>query len=115
MVVISIVHCYAGILIEVFTLTQGELCLCGSVCERVYACETVCACVWHIKVLNDHCWFVCFCPFFLLSALVAVVVGVLCISNERDEHKLIYVQGKELRGCGRERLLWREYIITAGI
>lgn len=114
MVVISIVHCYAGILIEVFTLTQGELCLCGSVCQRVYACETVCACVWHIKVLNGHCWFVCFCPFFLLSALV-VVVGVLCISNERDEHKLIYVQGKELRGCGRERLLWREYIITAGI
>lgn len=55
--------------------------------------------------------------FALLSSLFAlvVVVGVLCISNERDEHKLIYVQGKELRECGREGLLWREYIITAGI
>lgn len=38
MVVISIVHCYAGILIEVFTHTQGELCM----CVGVYARECVC-------------------------------------------------------------------------
>lgn len=39
-VVISIVHCYAGILIEVFTLTPGVL-----VCVCVW--EAVCVCVAH--------------------------------------------------------------------
>lgn len=60
------------------------MCVCGCVYERVCVCEAICACVWHIKVLNGHCRFV-FLPFLSALSTLFVVVGVLCISNERDE------------------------------
>lgn len=78
-------------------------------------CEAICACVWHIKVLNGHCRFVCFCPFFLLSLLFLLLLACYAYQMNETRAQAHLRAGEESEREWEGGLLWREYIITTGI